>query len=177
MSVVRSKRSPSPPLQGQAASDRALSGLQFQGAAFESSRQPIAHKIVTAANSSAQWYETFSERMRLPPLDFAFDYITRSGRIDMDRLRTLAPRFMARYETKRAAGVDTVTDPVAPDTPGSIEIGFDRTRHRNCSAVLWDNLHRNPDKLAVTGPAGDLTYRELCARAAKWGNAFKTAGH
>ena len=176
LSVVRSKRSPSPPLQGQAASDRALSGLQFQGAAFESSRQPIADKIVTAANSSAQWYETFSERMRLPPLDFAFDYITRSGRIDMDRLRTLAPRFMARYETQRAAGVDTVTDPVAPDAPGSIEIGFDRTRHRNCSAVLWDNLDRNSDKLAVTGPAGDLTYRELCARAAKWGNAFKTAG-
>ena len=176
MSVVRSKRPPSPPLQGQAASDRALSGLQFQGVAFESSRQPDAHKIVAAANSSAQWYETFSERMRLPPLDFAFDYITRSGRIDMDRLRTLAPRFMARYEAERATGADTVTDPVAPDAPGSIEIGFDRTRHRNCSAVLWDNLDRNPDKLAVTGPAGDLTYRELCARAAKWGNAFKCAG-
>ena len=150
--------------------------LQEALATFQSSRQPVAHKIVTAANSSAQWYETFSERMRLPPLDFAFDYITRSGRIDMDRLRTLAPRFMARYGTQRAAGVDTVTDPVAPDAPGSIEIGFDRTRHRNCSAVLWDNLDRNPDKLAVTGPAGDLTYRELCARAAKWGNAFKIAG-
>ena len=176
MSVVRSKRPPSPPLQGQAASDRALSGLQFQGVAFESSRQPDAHKIVAAANSSAQWYETFSERMRLPPLDFAFDYITRSGRIDMDRLRTLAPRFMARYEAENATGADTVTDPVAPHAPGSIEIGFDRTRHRNCSAVLWDNLDRNPDKLAVTGPAGDLTYRELCARAAKWGNAFKCAG-
>ena len=150
--------------------------LQEALAAFESSRQPVAQKIVAAANSSAQWYETFSERMRLPPLDFAFDYVTRSGRIDLDRLRTLAPRFMARYEAERATGADTVTDPVAPDAPGSIEIGFDRTRHRNCSAVLWDNLDRNPDKLAVTGPAGDLTYRELCARAAKWGNAFKTAG-
>ena len=114
--------------------------------------------------------------MSLPPLDFAFDYITRSGRIDMDRLRTLAPRFMTRYEAERATGADIVTDPVAPDAPGSIEIGFDRTRHRNCSVVLWDNLDRNPDKPAVTGPAGDLTYRELCARAAKWGNAFKTAG-
>ena len=67
-------------------------------------------------------------------------------------------------------------DPVAPDALGSIEVGFDRTLHPNCSAVLWDNLDRNPDKLAVTGPAGNLTYRALCARAAKWGNAFRGAG-
>ena len=67
-------------------------------------------------------------------------------------------------------------DPVALDAPGSIEIGFERTLHPNCSAVLWDNLDRNPDKLAVTGPAGDLTYRALCARAAQWGSAFRTAG-
>ena len=67
-------------------------------------------------------------------------------------------------------------DPVAPDAPGSIEIGFDRALHPNCSAVLWDNLDRNPDKLALTGPAGDMTYRVLCARAAQWGNAFKRAG-
>ena len=145
-------------------------------AAFESSRRPVVHKIVTAANTSGDWYETFADRMNRPPLDFAFDYITRSGRVDMERLRSLAPRFMARYEGEKAAGTGAVTDPVAPDAPGSIEIGFDRTLHPNCSAVLWDNLDRNPDKLAVTGPAGDLTYRALCARAAKWGNAFRSAG-
>ena len=145
-------------------------------AAFESSRRPVVHKIVAAANTSGDWYETFAERMNAPPLDFAFDYITRSGRVDTDRLRRLAPRFMARYEAEKAAEADAVTDPVAPDTPGSIEIGFDRALHPNCSAVLWDNLDRNPDKLAVTGPAGDLTYRALCARAAKWGNAFRSAG-
>ena len=83
---------------------------------------------------------------------------------------------MARYEAERAVEADTVTDPVAPDAPSSVEIGFDRARHPNCSAVLWDNLDRNPDKLAVTGPAGDLTYRALCARAAQWGNAFESAG-
>ena len=65
-------------------------------AAFESSRRPVVHKIVTAANTSGDWYETFAERMNAPPLDFAFDYITRSGRVDTERLRRLAPRFMAR---------------------------------------------------------------------------------
>ena len=145
-------------------------------AAFETSRQPVARKIVTAANTSGHWYETFPDRMNLPPLDFAFDYITRSGRVDIERLRELAPRFMARYEADKVVEAGAVTDPVAPDTPGSIEIGFDRMSHPNCSAVLWDNLGRNPEKLAVTGPAGDLTYRALCARAAQWGNAFRRAG-
>ena len=144
-------------------------------AAFEASRRPVVRKLVTAANTSGRWYETFADRMSLPPLDFAFDYITRSGRVDMERLRKLAPRFMARYEAERAVEADTMTDPVAPDAPSSVEIGFDRARHPNCSAVLWDNLDRSPDKLAVTGPAGDLTYRALCARAAQWGNAFESA--
>ena len=150
--------------------------LQDALAAFESSRRPVAHTIVAAANTSGDWYETFADRMNLPPLDFAFDYITRSGRVDMERLRRLAPRFMARHGAEKAAEAGAVTDPVALDAPGSIEIGFDRTLHPNCSSVLWDNLDRNPDKLAVTGPAGGLTYRALCARAAKWGNAFRTAG-
>ena len=145
-------------------------------AAFESSRRPVVHKLVAAANTSGAWYETFADRMNRPPVDFVFDYITRSGRVDMERLRRLAPRFMARYEAEKAAAADTVSDPVALDAPGSTEIGFDRTRHPNCSAVLWDNLDRNPDKPAVTGPAGELTYRALCARAAQWGNALRTAG-
>ena len=78
--------------------------LQDALAAFESSRRPVAHKIVTAANTSGDWYETFADRMNLSPFDFAFDYITRSGRVDMERLRRLAPRFMAGYEADRAAG-------------------------------------------------------------------------
>jgi hypothetical protein len=36
--------------------------------------------------------------MRLPLMDFAMSYITRSGRIDPARLRTMSPEFMAWYE-------------------------------------------------------------------------------
>lgn len=70
-------------------------------AAFEAARQPIAKKIVDAANTSALWYDRFPEKMRLDPLDFAFDYITRSGRVDMERLRRLAPKFMETYEAEK----------------------------------------------------------------------------
>jgi 2-polyprenyl-6-methoxyphenol hydroxylase-like FAD-dependent oxidoreductase len=68
-------------------------------ACYEAERRPIVEKLVAASKTSAAWYERFPEHMRLEPLDFAFSYITRSGRVDRERLRAMAPRFMARYET------------------------------------------------------------------------------
>ena len=37
-------------------------------------------KLVTAARTSADWYEQFPEHMKLDLMDFAYSYITRSGR-------------------------------------------------------------------------------------------------
>ncbi len=70
-------------------------------ARYEENRRPIVEKLVAAARTSAGWYEQFSAHMRLDPLDFAYGYITRSGRIDDARLRTLSPAFMRRYEAAR----------------------------------------------------------------------------
>ena len=67
-------------------------------AQFQQQRMPVARKLFDAANASARWYEDFGERMALPPLEFAFSYLTRSGRVDRQRLRNLCPGFMARYE-------------------------------------------------------------------------------
>jgi hypothetical protein len=36
--------------------------------------------------------------MKLPPIEFGYRYITRSGRISNERLRQTAPKFMARYD-------------------------------------------------------------------------------
>lgn len=68
---------------------------------FEERRVPIAKKITDASNQSAEWYDTFADKMRLDPLEFAKDYLMRSGRIDLDKLRTIAPRFMAEYDGER----------------------------------------------------------------------------
>ena len=73
-------------------------------AAYEAARRPILEKLVAGANGSAQWYEHFAEHMRLAPVDFAMSYITRSGRIDLERLRKLSPNFVARYERERRQG-------------------------------------------------------------------------
>lgn len=71
-------------------------------AGFEAARRPILEKLVAGANGSAEWYERFADHMRLAPVDFAMSYIMRSGRIDIERLRKLSPRFVARYERERA---------------------------------------------------------------------------
>ena len=41
-------------------------------------------KLVRAARTSAEWYERFPAHMQLDAMDFAYSYITRSGRIDDD---------------------------------------------------------------------------------------------
>jgi len=75
-------------------------------ARYQAERQPIVKKLVTAARTSADWYEKFPAHMKLGLMDFAYSYITRSGRIDDARLRAMSPSFMARYEASRprAAG-------------------------------------------------------------------------
>jgi 2-polyprenyl-6-methoxyphenol hydroxylase-like FAD-dependent oxidoreductase len=68
---------------------------------YQTERQPIVKKLVTAARTSADWYEKFSDHMKLDLLDFAYSYVTRSGRIDDARLRVMSPAFMARYEASK----------------------------------------------------------------------------
>ena len=70
-------------------------------ARYQAERQPIVKKLVTAARTSADWYENFPKHMELNLMDFAYSYITRSGRIDDARLRAMSPQFMARYEASR----------------------------------------------------------------------------
>ena len=64
-------------------------------AAFEAARRPIVEKLVAAADASGDWYERFPEHMRLAPRDFAWSYIQRSGRIDPEKLRKIAPKFVS----------------------------------------------------------------------------------
>jgi len=70
-------------------------------ARYERERKPIVKKLVTAARTSADWYEHFPEHMKLDLMDFTYSYITRSGRIDDARLRAMSPQFMARFEASR----------------------------------------------------------------------------
>ena len=72
-------------------------------AVYETTRRPILEKLLAGANGSALWYEHFAEHMKLAPAEFAMSYVTRSGRVDIDRLRNLSPRFVACYERQRGS--------------------------------------------------------------------------
>jgi hypothetical protein len=64
-------------------------------AAYQAARRPIVETLVAAARRSADWYERFPTHMLLDPYNFAYSYVTRSGRIDDERLREISPAFMA----------------------------------------------------------------------------------
>jgi 2-polyprenyl-6-methoxyphenol hydroxylase-like FAD-dependent oxidoreductase len=70
-------------------------------ARYEAARRPIVEKLVATSKMSAAWYDRFAEPMRLEPLELAMSYITRSGRIDADRLRAMSPGFMALYDAQQ----------------------------------------------------------------------------
>jgi len=73
-------------------------------ALFERERRPVVEKLLAAAKASSYWYERFPEKMALEPWQIAYDYMTRSGRMPDERLKQMAPKFMAKVEAARTAG-------------------------------------------------------------------------
>jgi benzoate-CoA ligase family protein len=70
-----------------------------------------------------------------------------------------------------------ITDRVPQDNPGSREINFAIPERYNASRVLFDNLAKGfGDRLALTGPAGQKSYAELCTDAARWGHGLLSLG-
>ncbi|CAN5390710.1 FAD-dependent monooxygenase [soil metagenome] len=67
-------------------------------AAFCKSRGPAKQKLVDAAEKSFNWYEDIVPKLEtLDPPTLVFDYLTRTGRVDEERLIDEFPDFMARY--------------------------------------------------------------------------------
>jgi 2-polyprenyl-6-methoxyphenol hydroxylase-like FAD-dependent oxidoreductase len=64
---------------------------------YEAARRKSVESLVAASLRSAAWYARFPEHMRLEPLELAMSYLTRSGAVDADRLRSTSPAFMAHY--------------------------------------------------------------------------------
>jgi 2-polyprenyl-6-methoxyphenol hydroxylase-like FAD-dependent oxidoreductase len=68
-------------------------------ALFQQRRLPPVKKIWDAANVSIRWYEEMDRLVReLKPVEFAYSYMTRTGRVDHAEVRRRDPRLAAAYE-------------------------------------------------------------------------------
>ena len=67
-------------------------------AAFEAARRPASERFQDAAARSLDWYENVDDRMDLPPVAFAYDYMTRTGRVTHDDIRRMDPGFARAYD-------------------------------------------------------------------------------
>lgn len=71
--------------------------------AYVAARKPAADILIGAARESYTWYEHMGEHMAAASnaREFAFDYLTRTSRVDGDRVAADYPKFMAAFEAQR----------------------------------------------------------------------------
>jgi len=73
--------------------------LQQAFARFQQARMPPMKKIWDAANASLRWYEDMDRLAgTLAPVEFAYSYMTRTGRVSHEEVRRRDPRLAAAYE-------------------------------------------------------------------------------
>ena len=68
---------------------------------FERQRRPRVEQLQHAALESLRWFEDVPRHLHLDPLPFAVEAMTRSKRVDFDKLRQRDPDFVAAYERYR----------------------------------------------------------------------------
>ncbi len=79
------------------------SGVTDALAHFETARRPRVEQLQQAASDSLRWFENVADYAHLDPLAFAVEAMTRSKRVDFEKLKRRDPEFVARVV---AAGFD-----------------------------------------------------------------------
>ena len=67
-------------------------------ARYQERRLPPMTKILDAASASIRWYERMDQLICLSPLDFAYSYMTRTGRVDHSEVTRRDPKLAAAWE-------------------------------------------------------------------------------
>jgi len=69
--------------------------------AFERGRKPTIEDYQRAARESQAWFEDLDRVVKLEPHELAYQIMTRSKKIDLEKLRQRDPDFVAAYERVR----------------------------------------------------------------------------
>jgi 2-polyprenyl-6-methoxyphenol hydroxylase-like FAD-dependent oxidoreductase len=67
---------------------------------FERRRRPGSDALQAAAVKSTEWYETVRARLDLDPIEFAYSYLRRTGRVTHADVRERDPALAAAYEAR-----------------------------------------------------------------------------
>ena len=89
-------------------------------AAYEAERRPVVESLQRAAQVSLEYFENTERYMRLEPVQFAFNLLTRSLRITHDNLKVRDPRFVEgvdRWFASAAARAAGTPEPSLPSPP------------------------------------------------------------
>ncbi len=65
---------------------------------FEARRRSSAEQLLEVSERSLRWYEQFADKMRLEPVAFAYDYLMRGGRLELETIRKRDPELAAEFE-------------------------------------------------------------------------------
>ena len=77
------------------------------GPAYEAARRPGKTRLIEASEKSFNWYEDIARHMACGNIhEFVYSFMTRTGRIDEERLRLQFPELVAALEAGRRATVD-----------------------------------------------------------------------
>ena len=87
---------------------------------YEMERQPVVERFQEAARDSATYFEDVDRYRGFEPLPFAFNLLTRSGRITHRELEKRDPAFVARVDRWFAAGPRVDEPPLVPVPPALV---------------------------------------------------------
>jgi anthraniloyl-CoA monooxygenase len=72
--------------------------LESALAYYEDGREPIIEAFQEAAGESLRWFEELDRHLDLPPRQFMFNFLTRSGRVSYDNVRVRDGRFAEAFD-------------------------------------------------------------------------------
>jgi anthraniloyl-CoA monooxygenase len=109
---------------------------------YEAARQPVVERFQQAADDSADFFHRVGQHTALPPAQFGFTLLTRSGRIGHVNLTARDPEFTRWLDSSFTAGQDLAPPPMfAP-----LQLGQVRVPNRVARLV--------PDAAGITATAG-----------------------
>ncbi len=93
----------------------AADDLESALVAYEAERRPAVHYLQTIAERSMAWWDSFPERTAMPVAQLLIAYMTRAGKVSLERFAETAPQVVP-------AGLASYADAPAGDVPEPAKI-------------------------------------------------------